>query len=557
MTDRQESNQPLERVVLCEGKGFKRLIEAGLAWLDYNHQSVNALNVFPVPDGDTGTNMLLTMRSAFNEIADDESRHVGKISQMVAHGALMGARGNSGVILSQIWRGFSREIEEYPAFNAQQFATAMREASETAYKGVVKPVEGTILTVIRQAAEAAEIAAQGTDDLSQVFLQVVNRCHQAVAETPRLLQVLADAGVVDAGGQGLTLILEGMMRYMRGEVIQVSGEPAEVEFERAMAPHTGEEKYNYDVQFIIKGNNLQVDYIRDSIDAMGDSTLVVGDSNTVKVHVHVDDPGIPISYGVTQGTLVDFVVDNMHEQYQEFLRVRAETGPPPLPIERVTIQPGQIAVVAVAPGEGIAQVFESLGVAEIISGGQTMNPSTEEILAAIDGLDTDKVIVLPNNKNIILAAQNACDLSAKSARVVPTRTVPQGVSALLALTPDGDLDSVRDEMENAAGEVATVEITIATRDVELNGVDVKCDQILGLADGTICSAGPEMTSVVKETLDNLEVDQRELLTLYFGAETGKEEAEGMAALILDWYPDLEVEVVYGGQPHYFYIMSAE
>lgn len=560
MTSQPDVSRVPDQVVLCEGRGLKRLLEAGLAWLEYNHQAVNALNVFPVPDGDTGTNMLLTMRSAYNEIADDESRHVGTIAQKVAHGALMGARGNSGVILSQIWRGFAREIEDLTAFDTVQFAAAMREASDTAYKGVVRPVEGTILTVIRQASEAAEIAAQSTADLAAVFAQVVSRCHQAVAETPRLLQVLADAGVVDAGGQGLTLILEGMLRIIRGEAIQVRPEqPAFAGFEAAVVAHTGAEEYNYDVQFIIKGYDLDTPIIRERIDSMGDSTLVVGDSNMVKVHVHVDDPGMPISYGASQGSLTDVIVEDMQAQFQEFIRARAATEVPsvPLVIEKRELQPGQIAVVAVAPGAGIAEIFESLGVSGVVSGGQTMNPSTEEIVAALEKVGTSRVVVLPNNKNIIMAAKTACELCDKEARTVPTRTIPQGVSAVLALDPDGNLDAVVDAMSDAAAEVATGEITTATRDVEIDGIQVQCGHYLGLADGQICCAGPEEAEVVRETLEQMAVQERELLTLYYGAETSAQDAQRVAALTERWYPHLEVEVVYGGQPHYFFIMSAE
>ncbi len=401
MTSEQETRPPVGRVVLCEGRGLKRLMEAGLAWLEHNHQRVNALNVFPVPDGDTGTNMMLTMRSAYGEIADNDSRHVGKIAQGIAHGALMGARGNSGVILSQIWRGFAREIEELVAFNVQQFAVAMRRASDTAYKGVVKPVEGTILTVIRQAAEAAEIAAHSTDDLTEAFRMVVNRCHQAVQETPRLLQVLADAGVVDAGGEGLTVVLEGMLRYLRGEAIWMAP-GLEVVPDFAPPQHTEEEEYNYDVQFIIKGHALDVMLITENIDAMGDSTLVVGDENTIKVHVHVDDPGLPISYGASQGTLLDVVVENMHEQYQEFVRSRAAAPAAPMAVPMIVpkqqLVPGQVAVIAVAPGQGIAQVFESFGVARVVAGGQTMNPSTEEIFRAIEEVGTDRSSCCPTTR---------------------------------------------------------------------------------------------------------------------------------------------------------------
>jgi DAK2 domain fusion protein YloV len=472
----------------------------------------------------------------------------------------MGARGNSGVILSQIWRGFAREIEDLTAFNVHQFAAAMREASETAYKGVVKPVEGTILTVIRQASEAAEIAAQSTDDLTVAFQQVVNRCHQAVAETPTLLQVLADAGVVDAGGEGMTVILEGMLRFMRGESFAMPREDAEVSpFDMDLDPHTGEEEYNYDVQFIIKGYELDVLKIREEIDAMGDSTLVVGDSNTIKVHVHVDDPGTPISYGVSKGTLLDVVVENMHEQYQEFVRAREAKEPVsvPLVLEKQKIEAGQIAAIAVAPGAGIGQVFESLGVARVIAGGQTMNPSTEEIYEAIEEIGTDKIVVLPNNKNIIMAARNACDLSQKQAVVVPTRTIPQGVSALLMLDPDGELSGVVDSMEMAAGEVATGEITTATRDVELDGVQVQLGHVLGIADGHVCCADADIERVLQQTLARMEIEDRELLTLYYGADTQAPDAEKMAEKVMEWHPHVEVEIVDGGQPHYFYIISAE
>jgi uncharacterized protein len=543
----------------CEGQGLKRLVAAGLAWLDRHHQSVNALNVFPVPDGDTGTNMLLTMRSAYDEVVAEELDHVGRVAQRIAHGALMGARGNSGVILSQIWRGFARKLEDLPSFDARQFAVAMREASETAYKGVVKPVEGTILTVIRQAAEAAEIAVQTEQDLRVVLAQVVDRCHQAVEETPRLLKVLADAGVVDAGGQGLALILEGMVRYLRGETIEMVAEPAAIEaLVMPTAPHTGDEEYNYDVQFIIKGRDLDVALIRDTIDAMGDSTLVVGDASLIKVHVHVDDPGGPISYGAAQGTLLDVVVENMQEQYEQFAQAAATTaGLPPMATHKHELVPGQIAAVAVAPGPGIGEVFESLGVSRVVPGGQTMNPSTEEILAAIESLGTDKVIVLPNNKNIIMAAETACEMASKEARVVRTRNVPQGVNALLSLDPDGELDEVVAAMTGASETVATGEITTATRNVTLGSVQVQDGHILGLSNGEVCSAGPDLEAVVRETLEKMDIDSRELLTFYYGAEIKLGAAKAMAAKAQEWHPEVEVEVVDGGQPHYFYIISAE
>ena len=435
MTNQENKPQSSRQVVTCHGQDLKRLIAAGLSWLEKNHQAVNALNVFPVPDGDTGTNMLLTMRSAYNEIADDESNHAGKIAQKVAHGALMGARGNSGVILSQIWRGFARDIERLPAFDAHHLASAMREASNTAYKGVVKPVEGTILTVIRQAAEAAEIAAHSTTDLIDALGQVVQRCHTAVAETPRLLKVLADAGVVDAGGQGLTVILEGMYRMLRGESLDAEilsqYQPLDLEAVGA-ALETIEPGQDWEVVVDFRPDRpLILPDFYGQLELIG-SSIQLGEGDQIsRMHIHLprERRYDPIEYIETLGTVVNVHMENLLDQVEQQKAQSTTTtlgGVVPLVIEKQEILPGQIAAVAVAPGDGIAQVFESLGVARIVSGGQTMNPSTEEIVAAIESLNTDKVIILPNNKNIIMAARSACDLTEKQAFTVPTRTIPQG-----------------------------------------------------------------------------------------------------------------------------------
>ena len=563
MTDHQDSNRPALRDLACKGQDLKRLIEAGLSWLEQNHQSVNALNVFPVPDGDTGTNMLLTMRSAYSEIADDDSEHAGKIAQKVAHGALMGARGNSGVILSQIWRGFSRKIEKLPAFDTHQFAAAMREASDTAYKGVVKPVEGTILTVVRQAAEAAEIAAQSTDSLVEALSQVILRCHQAVAETPRLLKVLADAGVVDAGGQGFTVILEGMYRFLKGESLRVElpSEYLALNFEAVgAAMETIEPGQDWEVVVDFRpAQPLDLPTFFGQLELMGTSIQLGEGDQISRLHIHLGKAKRyePIEFIEMLGTVVNVHMENLLDQ-MEMQKTRAgAAGAVPLVVEKHEIQPGQIAAIAVAPGDGIAAVFASLGVARIVSGGQTMNPSTEEIVAAIESVGTDKIIVLPNNKNIIMAARSACELCGKKALTVPTRTIPQGVSALLALDPDGDLDEVVAAMTAAAAEVLSGEITLATRDVELDGVRIESGNVLGLADGRVCSAGADIQEVIRETLEKMGIEDRELLTLYFGSDTAQADADAIAGLIQDWYPDLEVELVYGGQPHYYYIISVE
>ncbi|MBN1314672.1 MAG: DAK2 domain-containing protein [Anaerolineales bacterium] len=566
MVDQHNDSKTTKSVETCGGKVFKILLEAGLVWLDKNHQSVNALNVFPVPDGDTGTNMLLTMRSAFNEVEDDDTDHVGKLAQKVAHGALMGARGNSGVILSQIWRGFARKIEPLRTFNAHQFATAVREASDTAYKGVVKPVEGTILTVARQAAEAAEIAAKSTDNLNLVLEQVVHRCHQAVKDTPNLLKVLADAGVVDAGGQGLTLILEGMFKRLNGESLEaalpIAYQPLALE---SVGAAMEEVEPGQDWEVVVDFypfQELDLPAFYNKLEFIGTSIQFGEGDKICRMHIHLpkENRYQPIEYVETLGTVVNVQMENLLEQMEQQKNrepSQAAGSQPPLVIPKIEIQPGQIAAIAVAPGDGIAQVFESLGAAKIIPGGQTMNPSTEQIVEAIKSLKTDHVIVLPNNKNIIMAAKSACEICGKNAFTVPTRTIPEGVSALLVLDPDKKIEQVVEEMEEAAREVMSGEITIATRDVEMNGIKVENGHYLGIADKNISSAGPDLVTVVNETLEKMQVGDRELLTIYYGADVSQKNANAMAETIQDWYPDLDVEVVYGGQPYYYYIISAE
>ncbi len=563
MTSQQDTDRDTGRMIQCDGWGLKRLTEAGLTWLDRNHQYVNALNVFPIPDGDTGINMLLTMRSAYKEIAEDDTNHAGRIAQKVARGALMGARGNSGVILSQIWRGFSREIESLEAFDVRQFAAAMREASDTAYNGVVKPVEGTILTVIRQASEAAEIAAQSTDDLADAFDQVVRRCRQAVAETPQLLQVLADAGVVDAGGEGLTILLEGMLRLIEGEPLDTALarelQPLDLEAVGA-AMEAVEPGQDWEVVIDFRPRwELELSSFYNRLEKLGTSIQLGQGDDLCRMHIHLpkDMRYEPIEFVETLGTVVNVHMENLLDQVDQLRGGSSAAGPAARLMEQQEIEPGQIASIAVAPGSGIADAFVSLGVARVVAGGQTMNPSTEEIVEAIEAVETDKIVVLPNNKNIVMAARTACKVSSKQARVVPTLNVPQGVSALLALEPDGDLDAVAEAMEAAAGEVSAGEITTATREVELKGVEVRKGDILGLADGELWCAGPKVAPVVKETLEGMGTRERELLTLYYGVDTTAQEAGEMADRIQEWYPHLEIEVIHGGQPHYFYILSAE
>jgi DAK2 domain fusion protein YloV len=547
LSPRQNPDAPIP---FCDGRGLRRLVRFGLAWLERHQEAINALNVYPVPDGDTGTNMLLTMQSAYREIQDSPEEEVGVIAQKVAHGALMGARGNSGVILSQIFRGFARSLEEVDAFDTVQFAAALREAAVTAYKGVIKPVEGTILTVARESAEASVTAAASSRDLRYVLGEVVREARHSVTRTPTLLPVLAEAGVVDAGGQGLLVILEGMLRYARGERVAI-----DTEMVAAVDLHPlhleGEEGYGYDVQFIIHGEALNVDEIRETIDSLGDCALVVGDSRMVKVHVHTPEPGTPINYGASVGSLSRVIVENMQEQYQDFVLSKAQL--PAAPVEPLS----GIGTVVVAPGPGLMQVFESLGASFVVSGGQTMNPSTEDLLQAVESVPSEEVIILPNNKNIVMAAEQAGALSEKTVEVVRTITVPQGISALLALNYQADLANNVRVMAEAAKTIETIEITTAVRSVQVNGIDVEEGEIIGLVNGILRVKGSSPVQVGKEALEQIQAEDFEIITIYYGDSVTADEAQQLADEIETRYPEQEIEVVDGGQPHYYFILSAE
>lgn len=551
----------------CTGPQLRKMAHAGLIWLERNRDHVNSLNVFPVPDGDTGTNMLLTMRSAYARIEDTPGLPVGRAVEQLAQGALMGARGNSGVILSQIWRGLAASLTGKETFSTVDLAQALQSASDTAYKGVMRPVEGTILTVIREGAAEATESARKSSDLRFMLERVLERCQQALERTPELLPILRQAGVVDSGGQGLVYILEGMMQYAQGQLtLTAPSEPLSgvdipvpvvaeaVTAQERAAPDGGSLEFPYDVQFILMGRNLNVLEIRSRIDAMGDSTVVVGDESTIKVHVHVKDPGRPLSYGISLGHVTDVVVENMQEQMEDIIH----SGPMSVPsTPAAAMDPEHVGVVAVASGPGLAGIFRSLGAAYVVNGGQTNNPSTEEIYQAIEQLPTDRVIVLPNNKNIFLAAEAARDLSAKQVAIIHSRSIPQGIAAMMCLQPEANVDSNVQQMEQALRHVKTGEITRATRSVKLDGVNVQEGSIIGLIDGRLCSSGSDESVVVDEVLEKMEVAECEIVTIYYGADVSIDKAAGLAERIRTLYPDVEVEVVEGGQAHYFYILGAE
>lgn len=543
-----------------DGQAAKNLVEAGLAWLRTNQQAVNALNVFPVPDGDTGTNMVLTMQSAVDEIADLAERNIGRMMQAVAHGALMGARGNSGVILSQLWRGFARALDELPHLDGPAFVRGFIEARDTAYRGVVRPVEGTILTVAKDIATAAEAALEESDDPIWVLEKVVQAADKSVQHTPELLSVLKDAGVVDAGGKGLFLILEGMLRFINGLPLDIPTMAvpslAAMDLDGVESIEPGQD-YEVVLDFRPHGA-LQLDQFYRDLEEIGTSIQVGEGDGIYRVHIHVptENRYLPIDYAMSLGTITKVAIENLIEQ-MEALNKSAESKK----LNLVQVQPGEIAAVVVAPGPGIARVFASLGAAAIVEGGQTMNPSTQEILAAFDHLPTDRLVVLPNNKNIIMAANASAELTVKDVRVMPSRTVPQGLAAILCLEPAGDLDAVAEAMMSAMGDVISGEVTTAVRSTVIDGVEVREGESIAILDDgqqrRLVKSASSLEEAVLGLLGDVDLEERELVTLFYGEEISKPEVNRIADAIRMAHPDLEVEIQDGGQPHYQFIISIE
>ncbi len=539
-----------------DGDAFKELLFAGYKWLRANSEVVNALNVFPVPDGDTGTNMLLTMQAGVFEVNQSNERHLGKIIQQFAHGALMGARGNSGVILSQIWRGFSRSLDVNTELSVNSLTEALAEARDTAYRGVVRPVEGTILTVIKDMAESAARLSAETTDFVHFLEHVVEAANTSVERTPQLLPVLKEAGVVDSGGKGLFYIFDGMLRYINGESIE-EGErvvkPVSLaEFEDVM----DEVEEGQDYEVIVDFQPFQVLDLKSfyaGLEDMGTSIQVGEGDGIYRVHIHVptENRYLPIDYAMNLGTITVVRMENLMAQMDE---IEAKTASK---IDLTPLQPGQIAVVAVSPGTGISRVFASLGVHAIVSGGQTMNPSTKDLVAAFEDLPADRVILLPNNKNIILAAEAAKEVSVKQVEVIPSRTIPQGLAAMLNFNPDGDVDAVVSAMHSALDEVITGEITTATRTVEIDEVKVEEGQIIALHNGKLVLAASDLLEGCLAFLNHAGAEDYELITMFYGENISAEAAQRIADQIQEVYPDHEIEIQNGGQAHYQFIFSIE
>ncbi|MFN2135539.1 MAG: DAK2 domain-containing protein [Candidatus Promineifilaceae bacterium] len=557
--DSPDTQKRLEkfRKAPMDGQSLKRLVEAGLTWLRTNQQMVNALNVFPVPDGDTGTNMVLTMQSAYNEISALGHRNVGDMAAAVSQGALMGARGNSGVILSQLWRGFSRGLQGQDVLDGSGLAKAFAEARDTAYKGVVRPVEGTILTVAKDVAAATEAALGSTQDPIEILALAVKAADESVERTPELLPVLKQAGVVDSGGKGLYFILEGMLRHIYGEPLDTplaSVQPlSALDFESAMQEVEEGQDFEVVVDFYPEAElNLQSFYGK--LEDMGTSIQVGEGDGMYRMHIHVplENRYLPIDYIMGLGTITKVAMENLLAQMDDIDQKSKDDK-----IELTHVEPGQVAVVTVSPGPGLSRIFASLGVATIVEGGQTMNPSTQEILAAFENLPTDKVIILPNNKNIIMAANQAKDVTVKNVQVVPSRNIPQGLSAMLALNPDDEVEVVAEKMNKSLDLVKAGEITIATRSVEIDGVDVEQGQVIALLDGKLVCSAKSVEEACLCMLGKAKAEESELITLFYGEDLSATEANRIADKVREAYPGQEIEVQDGGQPHYQFIISVE
>ena len=532
----------------CDGRDLNGMFNAATRWLERSAQSINALNVFPVPDGDTGINMLLTMRAAIEEASRNSNGSATAVAQAMARGSLMGARGNSGVILSQIFRGLAHGLDGKRTFSAHDFANALAESADFAYKGVTKPVEGTILTVIREAATAAQAKSSSNNtDMLSVMETVVEEAKASVARTPTLLPVLRQAGVVDAGGQGLYVVFEGALRYLRGEPEEAGpADTAPVANPIITAQNPAEKvQYGYCTEFLLHGKALNPEAIREKLITLGESVLVVGDEAMIRVHLHTFDPGIALSYAAALGTLQQVKVENMDDQHQDFLAAK-----PQQPI-------GNVSTIAVASGEGLIQVFYSVGATIVVSGGETMNPSVQELLQAVEAAHSDKVVILPNNANIVMAARQVPELTKKKVEVVPTETIPQGIAALLVFNYEADLETNVAAMNTAISTVHSGEVTTAVRSMSLNGMTVKEGQAIAFLDGELVVADDNMPQVVHKLLDKVDVGQAGLVTIYYGADTEYAEAERIGESVREKYPALEVEVVAGEQPHYNYIVSVE
>ncbi|MDF2945940.1 MAG: hypothetical protein K0S51_619 [Bacillales bacterium] len=551
-----------------DGIKFSSMVIQGANNLSLNAKIVDALNVFPVPDGDTGTNMNLSMTSGAKEVKNCDQSHLGKVAQCLSKGLLMGARGNSGVILSQLFRGFAKSVEGKEEIDTTDFAQALEAGVLTAYKAVMKPVEGTILTVAKDTATKALLIAQTEKDFIKFLELVVKESNASLKRTPDLLPILKEVGVVDSGGQGLVCIYEGFLANLKGEEIIDNIEvltKEETNFANSAQAHmkTEDIEFGYCTEFMIK---LSADSVkehpfnetsfRDEISSFGDSLLVVADDELVKVHIHAEYPGEVLTRAQRFGSLINMKIENMREQHSSLLFEDTNSSKLDNLTEQIK-QPSEFAIVAVAMGSGIADLFIGSGATEVIEGGQTMNPSTEDILNAVNKTNAKNVFILPNNKNIILAARQAKDVSDVNIVVIESKTIPQGLAATLAFNPSRDVDQNENAMVAAIGLVNTGQITYAVRDTQIDGVDIKKDDYMGLVEGKIVSTDQNKFEATKGLLDKLITDEHEIFTIFVGEEATDIEVNDIISYVENKFPDIEIETYNGNQPLYSFIFSAE
>lgn len=550
---------------------FRQMVQISSQRLAKNAEFINSLNVFPVPDGDTGTNMNLSFASGAKYVQDSPSEHVGELSSILAKGLLMGARGNSGVILSQIFRGFYKRIESKEVLTATDLADALTGGVEVAYKAVMKPTEGTILTVAREAAKAANKAVSESDDVIVVMEATYEAAKKALATTPDLLPVLKEVGVVDSGGQGLTFVYEGFYDALTGkETVSEEYKPNEKEMDEMVnASHhqsvqsqlsTEDIQFGYCTEIMLKlgagrlvDQKFDYDEFRNHLSEIGDSLLVVADDEVVKVHVHTENPGEVMTYGQHYGSLIKVKVDNMRQQHETILENDEEEAE----AADASVEPSEIAVISISSGAGVATLFKSLGVSYILSGGQTMNPSTEDIVKAIEATKAKNVIVLPNNKNIFLAAEQAVEVSAVPAVVVPSRTIAQGMTAMLGFNIDSTLEENKEVMIENLDTVTSGQVTIAVRDTTIEGVEIKKDNYMGIIDGSIKVTDNDRKKVAIEMTKEMLDEDSEIITIIVGEDGSEAEAKEIEAAIYEIDEDLEVEIHEGNQPVYPYLISVE
>lgn len=546
---------------------FQEMVQAAATRLGKQAEYVNSLNVFPVPDGDTGTNMSMTMDNGAKEVADKPASTVGEVGQILSKGLLMGARGNSGVITSQLFRGFGQSIKSKEELTGKDLAQAFQMGVEVAYKAVMKPVEGTILTVSRGAATAALKKADLTDNAIEVMQAALDGAKGALAKTPDLLPVLKEVGVVDSGGQGLVFIYEGFLSALNGDYVASEdfkatpvnmSEMIKAEHHKSVAGHVATEDITYgyctEIMVALKQGPTYVkefnyDEFQGYLSGLGDSLLVVNDDEIVKVHVHTEDPGLVMQEGLKYGSLIKIKVDNMRNQHEAQVQK--------IDNEPTKAEAKEFGLIAVVAGDGLAEIFKAQGVDYVISGGQTMNPSTEDIVKAIEAVNAKQVIILPNNKNIFMAAQSAAEVVDIPAAVVETRTIPQGFTSLLAFDPSKTLEDNVADMTASLSDVVSGSVTLAVRDTTIDGLDIHENDFLGMVDGSIVVSNPDMEATLKTTFDHMIDEDSEIVTIFIGEDGSSEVAQGLADYLEETYEDIEVELHQGDQPVYPYLMSVE